>query len=331
MTLAKITTKVALACAALGAVAWGGLCYSTRLPEATGARKGAEDAEGALQIELALQRHVQKLADGIGERNDRKPEALQDACDYVAEELTRAGLRVMVDRYDVGRGLGNVVADVDEPRTGREILLISAPYDSAAGSPGAESSASAVAAMIELARLLRQGGQPRALRFLAYAYGHQPMDDGSSGRRFSLRRMLGRGDAIGVELQIESLGAWNGSRPQNLPFPWSTILPSRSDYLLVCGGFDARAPVLEFAGRMRSQGRIPVEVISGPAFWPGLGFSDEVSMLEQGPPCLVVGDTGHWRHPDAGTEMDRAEAIDYQGMARAVLALAGAIGPRLEL
>lgn len=331
MTLAKITTKVALVGAAVCAVAWGGLCFSARLPEAPTARKAIDDAEGALQIELALQRHVQKLADAIGERNDRKPESLQDACDYVADEFARAGLRVTVDRYDVGRGLGNVVGDVDEPRNNREILLVSAPYDSAPGSPGAESSATAIAGMIELARLLRHGGQPRTLRFLAYAYGHQPMDDGSSGRRFSLRRMLGRGDALGFEVQIESLGAWHGARPQNLPFPWNTILPSRSDYLLLCGGFDARKPLLELAGRIRAQGRVPVEGISGPAFWPGIGFSDEVSVLDQGPPCIVVGDTGRWRHPDAGTEMDRAESIDYQGMARAVLALAGALGPRLEL
>ncbi|TAJ04881.1 MAG: M28 family peptidase [Planctomycetota bacterium] len=331
MTLAKITTKVALTCAAFGAVAWGGLRFSTRLPDAGPRPKPSDDAESNLPIELALQRHVQRLADGIGERNDRKPEALQEACDYVADEFGRAGLRVTVDRYDIGRALGNVVADVDEPRGGREILLVSAPYDSPAGSPGAESSASAVAAMIEVARLLRNGGQPRALRFLAYAYGHQPMEDGSNGRRFSLRRMLGRGDEIGLELQLESLGAWNGPRPQNLPFPWSTILPSRSDYLLLCGGFDARAPLLEFATRMRAQGRIPVEGISGPAFWPALGFSDRVSVLEQGPPCIVAGDTGRWRHPDAGGAMDRAEAIDSQGMARAVVAIAGAIGPRLEL
>jgi hypothetical protein len=329
MTLAKVTTKVALTCAVLGAVAWGGLSLSTHLPDA-GAKATASGGSD-LQLELALQRHVQRLAESIGERNDREPEALQDACDYIADQFARAGLRVSIDRYEVGRGLGNVVADVDEPRQGREILLVSAAYDSPPGSPGAEESASAVAGMIELARLLRHGKQPRTLRFLAYAYGHQPMEDGSSGRRFSLRRMLGRSDPIGVELQLESLGAWNGPRPQNLPFPWNTILPSRSDYLLLCGGLDARAPLREFATRMRAQGRIPIEAISGPAFWPAVGFSDRVPLLEQGPPCIAVGDTGRWRHPDAGGVMDRAETIDYPGMARAVAALADAIGPRLEL
>jgi hypothetical protein len=307
------------------------LKVSTRLPEGAARPSSAGTGQAEPAVEAALQRHVKRLAASIGERNDHHPVELQLACDYVQEQFTRAGLRTSVDRYEIGNSLGNVIAEIDEPRRGRNILLICAAYDSPVGSPGAQQSATAVAAALELGRLLANGGHPRAVRFLVHAYGHQPMEDGSSGRRFSLRRMESRDDPIELELQLDTLGAWNGGYPQDLPFPWNTILPARSDYLLLCGGLDAREPLLDLANRLRSGGRVPVEGIAGPAFWPGIGFSDRVALLDQGAPIVVVGDTGHWRHAPAGGPLDEPESIDYAGMARAVIALAEAIGPRLEL
>jgi hypothetical protein len=330
MTFAKTTVKLAFVGVVGALAAWGGLAWTARMPAAPAGRAAAPESSSELQIELALQRHVQALAETIGQRNDDRPQELLEACDYVQTQLSRAGLRVTLDRYEIGRPLGNVIAEPDEVRGGRPILLLTSHFDSPLGSPGAESSASSTAVLIELARLLRRGGGPNALRFMACAYEQQPMADGSSGRRFSLRHFASRRDPIACELQLDSLGVWRGARTQRLPFPWSTVLPKRSDYLLLAGGFDAREPLLALVGDLRKAGRVPVEGIAGPAFWPGLSWCDRGSLFDQGPPRILVTDTGRWRHPDCGTAMDRPETLDYASMARVVIALAEVLVPGLE-
>lgn len=323
MGWAKNCVCVGVGCGALGALSYLGLYIATRMPGREVGRARAAPSADALGVELALRRHVENLSEGIGERNDAHPQELLAARDYMEVELGKAGYKTSLDHFEIGGHQANVIADSYEPRGKRPLILVSAHYDSPRGSVGAQASATSAAALIELARLLRGDGKQRALRFLACAYEEQPREGGGRGRSFSLRHFRSRNEPIELELELGSLGAWSArANSQRHPFPWGSVLPARGDFLLAVGGFDATHFVQRLVGDLRNGGRVPAHGVQGIAFLPGLSWGERVELLDEGPPHVIVSDTGKWRNPDTGTPMDRVDQLDFAGMANAVTALA---------
>ena len=133
--------------------------------------------------------HVWRLARRIGvrvraTRNERR------AATYIASEFEKLGYRVHIQKFDVDGGRSrNVVARppgmIDHP------FVVGGHMDTVSGSPGANDNASGVAAVIELARILRN--TPKAKLFQFVAFGSE--EYGSNGRHH-----------IGSEVFVQRLG-----------------------------------------------------------------------------------------------------------------------------
>ena len=81
--------------------------------------------------------------------------ALDAAADYVAKEFGRCGLAVSEETFEVeGQRFRNIVGTCAGTTAPEERILVVAHYDTKPGTPGADDNASAVAAMLEVARLL---------------------------------------------------------------------------------------------------------------------------------------------------------------------------------
>src|SRR5438477_1315761 len=103
-----------------------------------------------------LTRHVDCLAGLIGPRHLGKFAAFTAAAAYVERELANAGYNVSRQTYAIGdNGVSNIVAEHLGGRKKNEIIILGAHYDTIATTPGADDNASAVAVLIETARLLR--------------------------------------------------------------------------------------------------------------------------------------------------------------------------------
>src|SRR5258708_27011693 len=107
-----------------------------------------------------MERDVRRLA--VVRHPVAAPAALDAAEDFVALELGAAGLRVERQIFPwAGREFHNVVATNDGADPARPWVIVGAHFDSTPHTPGADDNASAVAAMLEIARLLA-GWRPAA-------------------------------------------------------------------------------------------------------------------------------------------------------------------------
>lgn len=137
-------------------------------------------------LEQTLQRHVYHLADEIGERNIRYPNALLAAQDYVTLNWREQGYSVEEQAY-LEQGVACANLEVTQQGTSRaeQIILIGAHYDSVFGSPGANDNASGVAVLLELSRLFRTFLPAMSIRFVAFTNEEPPFF--FSGRQGSRR------------------------------------------------------------------------------------------------------------------------------------------------
>jgi hypothetical protein len=114
-------------------------------------------------------KHVRELSDGIGRRvSGTRGE--QRAADYIRQELTRLGYSPTTQSFRLpnGRVSQNVIAQKLGSFHPKRRLVIGAHMDTKGRSPGANDNASGVAAMLELARVLKDRDTLLAIDFVAF-------------------------------------------------------------------------------------------------------------------------------------------------------------------
>ena len=127
------------------------------------------------ELQSRLHRHIETLAGTIGERNLHRYSALQAAARYITEVFEELGYQPVAHPYHVRRyRVQNIEAVKPGSPETDEIIVIGAHYDSVRGSPGANDNASGVAALLELARLLRAQPVAREVRFVAFVNEEPP-------------------------------------------------------------------------------------------------------------------------------------------------------------
>ncbi len=122
-----------------------------------------------------LRRHVARLAGLIGPRHLGRPRALAAAAAYIERELVGAGYAVQRQAYAIGKHtVWNLCAELPGSARPEEIVILGAHYDTVPESPGADDNASAVAVLLEAARLLRGHPTARTVRFIAFTCEEPP-------------------------------------------------------------------------------------------------------------------------------------------------------------
>jgi Peptidase family M28 len=206
-----------------------------------------------------LERHVARLASGIGPRNIYHHEALRQAAAFVEASLAEAGLAPDRQGYEArGKPFANVVAELPGGDRRGEIVVVGAHYDSHKGSPGADDNASAVAALLELARRFAGRETSRTLRLVAFANEEAPFTRRRDmGSRVYARACRERGDDVVGMICLESLGYYSdevGSQRLSL---WGRLLPRRGDFLALVANRRSRALLARFGGALERAGPPP--------------------------------------------------------------------------
>lgn len=155
-----------------------------------------------------LRAHVVELSQRIGERNPGHPWELAAAADYVALEFEALGFPVERLGYEIdGAAVQNLAVTVPGSRQPQEVIVVGAYYDSAPGSRGENANATGVAALLELARLLRDAKTARTLRLVAFAVSAPPYAGGEDMGSLRYARELQRSgqNVIGM-ISLEGIG-----------------------------------------------------------------------------------------------------------------------------
>jgi Zn-dependent M28 family amino/carboxypeptidase len=275
-----------------------------------------------------LQHHVEVLAAEIGERHVWRPRALAAAAHYIEEVFSRSGYEVRRQEYEAE---GVACTNLEVERLGQErpaeIILVGAHYDTVEGCPGADDNASGVAAMLEIARLLRDQQPGCTVRCVAFVNEEPPFfHSRSMGSAVYARAARARGDDIKLMLSLEMVGYFSRApRSQRYPPLFRFFYPEHGDFIAFVSNWRSRLALVKVHEAFRSQCAVPSERLASPAVVPGVSWSDQRSFWRMGYRALMVTDTAFYRNPHYHRPTDTPDTLDFDSMACVTAGLAGAI------
>lgn len=307
-----------------------GASHDKPLPPATAAQR---------DLAQRLRQHVHAL--GNTQRNAAHCEQLVDAADYIEARLSEMGFAVR--RQDVPNPACpapnlEVVLNPDESTLAsssaaraeaRPLVIAGAHYDSAAGSPGANDNATGVAAVIELARILKDRPLPASsqIRLLLYANEEAPhFGTDRMGSLVHARSLRAQGARVKAMLSLETLGYYSDETgSQHYPPPLERHYPAAGNFVGFVGDLDSRSLVEQAIGVFRRHAEFPSEGLAAPPSLPAIYRSDHWAYRAFGYPAIMITDTAPYRYPHYHRPSDLPEKVDFGRLARVVEGIAPVI------
>ncbi len=272
-----------------------------------------------LLIHDNLVRHVEMLAEQIGERNVWCAEALVAAASYIRITLEKQGYQVRIQSFESkGQTVQNIEVELPGATAPQEIVVIGAHYDSVPDGPGANDNASGIAALLEIANLLAGKTHARTLRLVAFVNEEQPFTSGEQmGSRVYAERSRQRNEQIKAMISLETIGFYTDqAASQHYPFPFSYIYPDTGNFIGFVGNLSSWNLVRQSLGAFRASTAFPSEGVAAPDWIRGVGWSDHASFWQAGYPAIMITDTAFFRYQHYHKETDTPDKLDYKSLAR---------------
>src|SRR5215469_9726505 len=268
-----------------------------------------------------LSQHVQYISETVGERNLSKPGTLEATADYIKKSLEQAGYSVTEQSYSIqNHQVLNLEAKLSGSDAGGETVVVGAHYDSVQGSPGANDNASGVAAVLELAHLLRGFTPRKAIRFAFFVNEEPPyFQTESMGSVVYAKQLHADRVPVSAMISIETIGYYSellGS--QKYPDLLGLLYPKRGNFIGFVGNPSSRNLLHAVVRQFRETTSFPSEGIAAPESWPGVGWSDHWSFWQANYPAVMVTDTALFRYPYYHTAQDTENRVDFARMSRVV-------------
>jgi hypothetical protein len=309
---------LALPAAAFAALLW----YMVKVPGTSwsGALPPLTDDERSLREQLRT--HVHAIASK--EHNVWAAAELEAAAIYIEERMRAAGHAVQREEFKSGgASVRNLIVEVRGARRPEEIVVVGAHYDSILGAPGANDNGSGVAAVLELARTMRDWQPARTWRLALFVNEEPPFfQTRAMGSNVHARGAKARGERIIAMYSLETIGFFaDAPGSQHYPVPFGWFYPDRGDFLAFVANLASRVLLHKTIATFRAEAQFPSEGVAAPAWIPGVDWSDQWSFWREGYPALMITDTAPYRYPYYHTARDTPDKVDYDRLARVVRAL----------
>ena len=222
-------------------------------------------------------------------------ETLDEVCKYLKEEFTAAGLPVEEQKWMAwDNEYTNVIATYNKGKKKR--LIIGAHYDVCGNQPGADDNASAVAGLLETARLIARY-QPDinyTIEFVAYCLEEPPFFETKNMGSYVHAKSLHdhKIDVIGM-ICYEMIGYFS-DLPNSQPYPddeLTALYPSTANFIIVVGKEEGKAFNKKVKKLMSTHSKVDVQLISFPTEDGLAGMSDHLNYWHFGYKALMINDT----------------------------------------
>jgi Peptidase family M28 len=276
------------------------------------------------EVSVNLKQQISMLAEKIGERNVWKQNNLKASAYYIKKAMTELGYEVNKQEYLVKDvPVENLEWELVGAHHPDEIILVGAHYDSVLGSTGANDNASGVAAVLEIARLLKTETSSRTVRFVTFVNEEPPFfQTDKMGSRVYASRSRQRGEKIVAMLSLETIGYYSNEKgSQKYPFPFRFLYPDTGNFIAFVGNVSSRSLVREAIKVFRSSTAFPSEGIAAPSWIMRTDWSDNWSFCKAGYPAIMITDTALFRYQYYHSQEDIPDKIDYERMARVVVGI----------
>ncbi|MCG3128298.1 MAG: hypothetical protein CHACPFDD_03180 [Phycisphaerae bacterium] len=287
----------------------------------------------AAPLQDRLYSHVDRLAGLIGPRHLGRPDAIAATLKLIEREFAALGDYVAHESYAVDgkTSATNVIVERTGTTQPEQIVILGAHYDTVPETPGADDNASAVAVLIEVARLLQSIAHRRTIRFVAFACEEPPhFYTQTMGSDVHARGCRQRGERVVGMLCLEMVGYYSREphsqrRPPGIPRLFSWLVPSRGDFLAAVGNLRSWRLCWRFRRGFRRAARFPLFSIVLPEAVREIRLSDNGSFWDYGYPALMLTDTSFLRNPNYHLPTDTPATLDYESMARVARGVAGGL------
>jgi Zn-dependent M28 family amino/carboxypeptidase len=243
-----------------------------------------------------------------------------------------SGYAIEQQRYPVGQlEAVNIIAEVPGTNRKSDIVVVGAHYDTVATTPGADDNASAVAVMLECARLLRHSRPQRTVRFVAFACEEQPhFHTDTMGSQAYAKRCQDRNERIVGMICLEMVGYYSSEQgsqafPNQLPRWLKPIFPKTGNFLVAVANIKSWRLGWRFRRGFKRAVRFPLFSIALPEKVGIIRLSDNSSFWDHGYPAIMVTDTSYLRNPHYHEPTDTPDTLNYECMAQVALGVCGAV------
>lgn len=255
-------------------------------------------------------------------RNYKNLESLAKTCNYLRKELSAAGYETRGQKWPVGLSeYTNVIASYNSGKKKR--LIVGAHYDVAGDQPGADDNASAVAGLLETARLVAENKPKLDYRidFVAFCLEEPPFfATEQMGSYVHAKSLYQEGvDVLGM-ICYEMIGYFS-DEPGSQGFPneqLAKIYPHTGNFILVVGVtkyLDFNTKVYEL---MKPDSGIQVLPANLPPALGLAGLSDQRSYWQFNYPALMINDSSFLRNPNYHKISDTIDTLDFQKMTEVI-------------
>ena len=231
----------------------------------------------------------------------------------------------------------NVVATPPRAHRGRDgpLPAVCAHYDSVPDTVGADDNASALAVMLEVARLAAAAAAP--LTVISF---NAEEDNLAGSRDFVASRRAGKRMELSVAHVLEMVG-FTATEQRLPPVPrWLlSSVPTTGDFIGVVANQRSIPYLRQVLEAARKHPHAPPVVglkayLGAERLLPDLGRSDHAPFWQAGIPSLMWTDTAEYRNPNYHGPTDTPDTLDYAFMVRVASLLyrtvAGAVPPGLS-
>jgi Zn-dependent M28 family amino/carboxypeptidase len=198
-------------------------------------------------------------------------------------------------------------------------IVIGAHYDSYLDAPGANDNGSGVAALLELARLLRDLRPRRTRLLLAFFVNEEPpyfQTDDMGSLRYT-RMLAERKEPVSAMISLETIGYFSDAPgSQQYPQPFDAVFSDRGNFVAFVGMPGSRSLVAEVMKSFRAHTDFPSIGGVAPGFIPGISWSDHESFAEYGFQAMMITDTAVFRYPHYHKPTDTPDRLDCERLAR---------------
>lgn len=236
--------------------------------------------------------HVRILA-GFESRHILHP-GNKKAEEYIVRQLEKYGYAPKLDAFEAAdRTFNNVLsAGSDEERP---VILLTAHFDSTGGpgpssqAPGADDNASGVAALLELARIVKERPVQANVEFVFF----NCEEGGTAGSKHLSNDYKNRGRPIEYAINVDTIGTWQGPLSSTCPVNYVTDVNSE--------------PVVKQLAE-----RFPYPLCKARTMWR----DDHARFWDNGFKAIEITEDGCTPHMHKPT--DTPEKLDYDNIAKIV-------------
>jgi Zn-dependent M28 family amino/carboxypeptidase len=252
----------------------------------------------------------------------------------VEQSFDSLGVRVANLEVEIEGAGGGTPAAASPAAVRPGDIVVGAHYDTVRGSPGADDNASAVAALLEISRLLADRRGKRTLRMVAFVNEEKPFDElGQMGSRRYAEALRARQAPIALMVSLEMLGCYSGAAgSQRYPPFLRRFYPDRADFIAFVSNWQCRRELARACAAFIAASDFPLQRLAAPVrLVPGVARSDHASFWLHGYPALMVTDTAFNRNPHYHAASDTPDTLDYPRLERVTQGLSAMLGTLAEI